>query len=252
MKKYLIFICIVSIIYYYCIIYKNITKENFLNIKFNSNHNENLIIAQKKMTNMFYEFNRICDKYNLNYWCIGGTFVGTIRHNGWVPWDGDIDVGMLHDDYKKFKEYAKSELPKTMALFDSSINGLSRIRDLYSQYIDSLDDINHQGLQIDIFLYDIKYENNKKVVKFIGSNDFMESYKENVFDYDDVFPLVKGTFENIQVNIFNKYKKLSKHIFGDYPPPMPNEEKRYTHEGNIDPINPAPYYFTKFKELYSK
>ena len=64
------------------------------------------------MTKMLKEFNRICKKYKLTYWAMGGTLIGAARHAGWIPWDGDIDVCMEKKDYNKFKKIIKDELPE--------------------------------------------------------------------------------------------------------------------------------------------
>ena len=55
------------------------------------------------------KFVSICEKYNLNYFVVFGTLLGTIRHKGFIPWDDDIDVGMLRKDYEKFLEVAQQE-----------------------------------------------------------------------------------------------------------------------------------------------
>ena len=69
---------------------------------------------RKKLWNaqlkIILEFARICQKYNLKWFAHGGTMLGAVRHKGYVPWDDDVDVGMLRPDYEAFKRIAPSEL----------------------------------------------------------------------------------------------------------------------------------------------
>ena len=58
------------------------------------------------------EIDRICRKHNLRYWLSFGSALGAIRHSGFIPWDDDIDICMIHDDWQKFNAIAKQELPE--------------------------------------------------------------------------------------------------------------------------------------------
>lgn len=49
------------------------------------------------------DIHQFCEKNKIDYYIIAGTVLGAIRHNGFVPWDDDIDIAMTRDNYDKFK-----------------------------------------------------------------------------------------------------------------------------------------------------
>ena len=55
------------------------------------------------------DFDKVCRKYNLTYFALFGTAIGAIRHHGFIPWDDDIDVGMMREDYERLRSIPKSE-----------------------------------------------------------------------------------------------------------------------------------------------
>lgn len=59
----------------------------------------NLKELQQKSLELLLEFNEFCKKHNKKIFVIGGGLIGAVRHKGFIPWDDDLDVFMLRDDY---------------------------------------------------------------------------------------------------------------------------------------------------------
>lgn len=129
---------------------------------FNNTYDGSLKLLHQLLFKCLIEFDRICKKYEIKYFLGGGTLLGAIRHGGMIPWDDDMDVMMLREDYEKFLSVVKKELSSDM-FFQSSktdneyhsvftkirLNGTSFVT-RYSQQFENM----HQGIFIDIFVHD--------------------------------------------------------------------------------------------------
>ena len=71
---------------------------------------------QKIDYEMVKEFVKICKKYKFKYYIIGGTLLGAIRHQGFIPWDDDMDIAMPREDFEQFLVCASKELPNNLEL----------------------------------------------------------------------------------------------------------------------------------------
>ncbi|MDO5424131.1 MAG: LicD family protein [Eubacteriales bacterium] len=107
------------------------------------------------------EFIRICDKYKLDWFVHWGTAIGTVRHQGFIPWDDDIDVCMLREDYDTFLEVAPAEIGDrfvlTSAFLQKDCYGMfTRMSAAGTYHVTEQEDLwkTKHGIRIDIFPFD--------------------------------------------------------------------------------------------------
>lgn len=163
--------------------------------------------SQLIMAEELIELDKICKKNNINYWLDGGTFLGAIRHKGFIPWDDDIDVCMLEKDYKKFLNIAKKELPKNIFLQTKETDRnykwfpFAKLRDRNSIFIENDQDkeeLFHQGINIDIFVMDsfnIKIKKFKKIYIFLNRLEKIKNSKNK-----NNFLILKKLFLKLKLN----------------------------------------------------
>lgn len=107
----------------------------------------------------------LCDKFGINWWLDGGTCLGAMRHKGFIPWDDDIDIGMMRSDYDRFCNIAPAELPDGFSFHDSR-NSPGYAAMFCKVYKDGTlfenqegrDSGSTMGIFVDVFPYDFLYE----------------------------------------------------------------------------------------------
>lgn len=103
----------------------------------------------------------VCKEYGITYFLAAGTALGAKRHGGFIPWDDDIDIGMLRKDYDRFLEVAPAALGDSFTVAnpesDDRLAGLfvkvwkNRTKFFTDETLDAGID---QGVFVDIFPYD--------------------------------------------------------------------------------------------------
>lgn len=117
--------------------------------------------VQLKELDILLEVKRICEKNNIKYFLYAGTLLGAVRHQGFIPWDDDIDIAMLRDDYEKFLNVAPSEIsgdyyvesPRNVANYVYSFCKVKANGTVFMEECTSKLNI-HQGIWIDVFPID--------------------------------------------------------------------------------------------------
>ena len=121
---------------------------------------------------MLASFVEICRKLSLRYYLVGGTLLGAVRHQGFIPWDDDIDVAMPRADYEVFLREGRKHLPehyflqclKTDPAYTMNFAKIRDSRTTFVEYAVRKYPMNH-GLFIDIFPLDVYPEEEKEQKK---------------------------------------------------------------------------------------
>lgn len=263
----------------------NIKVENEMNNLFNSyneqfetiflNHKLTPNLLLKRRYNLFNEMllfiNNICDKYGLCWWLNYGSLLGSIRHEGFIPWDDDVDISMMRNDFNIFCKVIEEEIianglddtlrllkgykvnekfliafPSLICLLPEYIKTPCIEKDIYNLgFIDifpfdfsiskSIEEKKYTDVRNDFYINALKEQNRKKLYEkyYNDLNLSLEEtehiipgidgvhglncvYKFELFDYDKIFPLKKGKFENNYYPIPNDSDYYLSKIYGNY------------------------------------
>lgn len=120
-----------------------------------------LLQLQQALYQTLAEVDRICRKHGIRYFVTGGTAVGAYFWGKILPWDDDVDVGMMRPDYERFAKIAQEELGDRFFLQTPDTEPhtpffFTKVRMNGSRFSEStFKDIKmHQGIYVDIFPFD--------------------------------------------------------------------------------------------------
>lgn len=136
----------------------------------NNNELENLHQCHLELLD---EFDRVCNQLGLSYFLDSGTALGAVRHGGFIPWDDDVDVGMLREDYEKFMRQGQALMSDKFFIQNretepnyGKFGGKLRMNNTFFPDKSSVNFTN-QGVYIDIYPFDFVCDNVKTALRNI-------------------------------------------------------------------------------------
>lgn len=153
-----------------------------------------------------YIIKSLFEKYDVEYFAYGGTMLGCVRHQGYIPWDDDIDLMILEEQCAKITEELRMELLYAGFQIKKTPEGY--------KIFDFTDKTSSQSFFVDVFV--AKYDCYKTSVNY-SSPYFLKHFPGREIDTDDLFPLVEYKFGFFTLmGMKNPENYFAKCKFGDY------------------------------------
>ena len=132
---------------------------------------------KKVQLDILIEVDRFCKENHLRYAIAYGTLIGAIRHHGFIPWDDDIDLLMLREDYERFIQTFNQNNQGPFRVLHQSLNPkfpyeFAKVEDQRYRLIENLATTYQMGIAIDIFVLDDIGSDPKRVQETINRNRY--------------------------------------------------------------------------------
>ena len=141
---------------------------------------------------LVYEVTKLLDKHDIPYFMDGGTLLGAIRHTDLIPWDDDIDLGVLDKDFYRKLPKLKCEFEKFGFFVDNKDSHLMKVYIKDRWLVDEFKTVGTPTL--DIFCYTVK----KGKIRLHKQSHYIR-WKAATYDYNDMFPLKEYKFGPIKL-----------------------------------------------------
>lgn len=163
----------------------------------------------------------ICERNDIKYFAAGGTLLGAVRHQGFIPWDDDIDLAMKREDYNKFLKIAEKEFkyPYFVQYYKTEKGywrGHAQIRNSNTTAIIRNDDENdfNKGIFIDIFPIDNVPDDLEEREKFLKKMEKIKSIQIRLYHYkkgpNKLKNVIKLILSKLYCNFTNEQKNIEK------------------------------------------
>lgn len=119
------------------------------------------------------EIRRVCEENDIRYVLCDGTFLGAIRHKGFIPWDDDMDIAMVRSEYEKFCRIAPEKLKpeyflQTWYSDEAYALPFAKVRKRGTLFVEAKSkQLKENGFFVDIFPLDFAWEDPQKQAELI-------------------------------------------------------------------------------------
>ncbi len=159
---------------------------------------------------------RVCDLLHIPYFLVCGSALGAAKYKGFIPWDDDIDIGIMREDYERFLQQAQKHLPahlflQTFRTDPAYPQFYAKVRNSNTTYIEkSVAHIpmNH-GVYIDVFPLDGLPKNPKQQKRLLRKLNFFKLTQTCAYQGDKSFKLKCLT---AVFRIFGVHKRLNSRL----------------------------------------
>jgi len=168
---------------------------------------------KKIQLDILKDIDNFCKKNNIKYWLDYGTLIGAIRHSGYIPWDDDIDIGMLREDYDKFlKEYNKNNNQYQFISCENDKDYLfpfGKVIDTNTILYEPDENGIKIGVYVDIFVHDKASDNNLDNKKSYQKRDLYNKLRiaqifPNLYDKTSLKKRLLRFFVNLYLKFLPK------------------------------------------------